>query len=129
MGQTPDISIRYIRQEDYPDILSLANTCISKVLPDKEFEEDKIQGLFMLALANQDFTGICLTVDDRVKGFILGYITPYYFHSKKVAYCMAIFVEEKYRKYGYEMVKSFEAWGKYKKAETLSMSTFTNLSP
>ena len=42
---------------------------------------------------------------------------------------MSIYVEEEYRKYGLEMIKSFEAWGRYKGAKTLTISTFTNLSP
>lgn len=129
MVQTQDISIRYLKEEDYPDILRLSKICISKVLPEEVFEEEKIEGLFKLALLNEDFTGIVLVISGKVRGYILGYITSHYFHSKKMAYCMSIYVEEEYRKYGLEMIKSFEAWGKYKGAKTLSISTFTNLSP
>jgi hypothetical protein len=42
---------------------------------------------------------------------------------------MSIFVKEEVRGYGLEMIRSFEAWGKYKGAETLSISFFTGLSP
>lgn len=129
MVQTQDISIRYIKEEDYSDILRLSKICISKVLPDEVFEEEKIEGLFNLALLNEDFTGITLVISGKVRGYILGYITSHYFHSKKMAYCMSIYVEEEYRKYGLEMIRSFEAWGKYRGAKTLSISTFTNLSP
>ena len=127
--QTQDISIRYIKEEDYPDILRLSKICISKVLPNEVFEEDKVKGLFNLALTNEDFTSIVLVISGKVRGYILGYLAPHYFHSKKMAYCMSIYVEEEYRKYGLEMIKSFEAWGRYKGAKTLSISTFTNLSP
>lgn len=127
--QGTDVQIRYIRQEDYKDILRLAKVCVCKVLPDEQFEEDKIQDLFSLALQNEDFTGISLVIDQKVRGYILGYLSSHYFHSKKIAYCMSIFVEEDHRKYGLEMLKSFEAWGRYKGAKTVSISTFTNLSP
>lgn len=127
--QDTDVQIRYIRQEDYQDILRLAKVCVCKVLPDEQFEEDKIQDLFSLALQNEDFTGISLVIDQKVRGYILGYLSSHYFHSKKIAYCMSIFVEEDHRKYGLEMLKSFEAWGRYKGAKTVSISTFTNLSP
>jgi hypothetical protein len=126
---TQDISIRYFKLEDYPDIVRLSKICISKVIPNEEFEEDKIEGLFKLALTNVDFTGISLVIDGKVRGYILGYTSSHYFHSKKMAYCMSIYVEEEYRKYGLEMIKSFEAWGRYKGAKTLTISTFTNLSP
>ena len=127
--QDTDVQIRYIRQEDYQDILRLAKVCVCKVLPDEQFEEDKIQDLSSLALQNEDFTGISLVIDQKVRGYILGYLSSHYFHSKKIAYCMSIFVEEDHRKYGLEMLKSFEAWGRYKGAKTVSVSTFTNLSP
>lgn len=129
MEQTQDISIRYIKEEDYNDLIELIKIPVKAVLPKEEFELDKINALIKLALSNEEFTGIVLVIKGRVKGFILGYITEHYFHSKKIAYCMAIFVDETCRKYGYEMVKAFEAWGKYRQAQTLSISTFTNLSP
>ena len=132
MGQTQDISnsssvsIRYIKEEDYPDILRLSRVPAS-IVP--EFEEDKIELLFYSALENKNSTGIILTVDGVGRGYIFGFITPHYYHSDLIAYCMSIFVEEEYRKYGLEMIKSFEAWGKYKGAKRLSMSTFKGLSP
>lgn len=129
MGQTPDISIRYIQERDIPEVLELTKIPVKIVLPTEVFEEDKIKALIKLALSNEEFTGIVLTVENKVRGFILGYITEHYFHSRRIAYCMAIFVDPDHRKYGYEMVKAFEAWGKYRQAQTLSISTFTNLSP
>ncbi len=129
MRVTQDISIRYIRLEDYPEVLELAKYPVKAVLPDKPFEEEKIEALFQTALNNELFAGIVLVIDAEIKGFILGHVTEHYFHSTKLAYCMAIFVKEDSRKYGLEMLKAFESWGKYMKADTLCISTFHNLSP
>ena len=129
MDQTQDINIRYFRPGDYEDILRLSKIPVKAVLPDQEFEEDRIEALFKEALKNEDATGICLVIDDKVRGYVFGYVTPHYFHSSLMAYCMSVYVEEGYRKYGKEMLKAFEAWGKYKKADVLSVSTSTNLSP
>lgn len=122
-------AIRYCTLEDLPFILPLVKKSVTAVLPDEEYEEDKIENLFTLALKNEEYTGICLTIDGKVEGYLLGFITEHYFHSKKIAYCMSIFVNEEFRKYGIEMINAFEAWGKYRGAKTLSISTFTNLSP
>lgn len=129
MQPIQDIDIRYIKEEDYPEILELTKKLVKIVLPDELFEEDKIRHTFNSALENDKFTGIVLTVDGEIKGFIFGFITEQYFHSKVIAYCMAIYVTEDSRKYGLEMVKSFETWGRYKKAKTLCISSFTNISP
>ena len=129
MPQTQDISIRYVREEDYPEVLELTKKLVKVILPDEDFEEDKIRRTFNSALENDKFTGIILTVDGQVKGFIFGFITEQYFHSTLIAYCMAIYVTEDSRKYGLEMIKSFESWGRYRKAKTLCISSFTNLSP
>lgn len=123
------LDIRYCKEEDLDEIILLAKESVLKVLPDAEYEEDKIVNLFNLALKNEEYTGICLVIDGKVQGYILGYISEHYFHSKKIAYCMSIFVREEYRAYGLEMLKSFEAWGKYRGAKTLSISTFSGLSP
>lgn len=129
MGQTQDISIRYIKEEDYQDILRLSKVPVQVAVPDKEFEEDRIEALFQEALKNDKATGIVLVVSGAVRGYIFGYITPHYFHSSTIAYCMSIYVEDQYRKHGLDMLRAFEAWGKYMKADRLSISTFTNLSP
>lgn len=129
MQATQDISIRYIKPEDYLEVLKLAKEPVKAVLPDKPFEEEKIEALFNTALINELFAGIVLVIDAEIKGFILGHVTEHYFHSTKLAYCMAIFVKEESRKYGLEMLKAFESWGKYMKADTLCISTFHNLSP
>lgn len=129
MQVTPDINIRYIKEEDYPEILELTKVLVKIILPDQSFEEDKIRNTFNSALLNDKFTGIVLTIDGEIKGFIFGFVTEQYFHSTLIAYCMAIYVTEDSRKYGLEMIKSFEAWGRYKKAKTLCISSFTNLSP
>lgn len=129
MQVTPSIDIRYVKEEDYTEVLELCKILVKIVLPDQPFEEEKIRHTFNSALLNDKFTGIVLIVDGEIKGFIFGFVTEQYFHSTVIAYCMAIYVTEDSRKYGLEMVKSFEAWGKYKKAKTLSISSFTNLSP
>jgi hypothetical protein len=129
--QTQDtkVSIRYLIKEDCPEILNLAKEPVQSVLPDKEYEEEKILKLCDAALINEDITGIVLIVEGKLKGFILGILTEHYFHSSKMAYCMAIFVSQDSRKYGLEMVRAFEAWARYKKAESLHIATYTNLSP
>jgi len=129
MQATQDINIRYIKEEDYPKILELTKVLVKIILPDETFEEDKIRKTFDSALLNDKFTGIVLTVDNEIKGFIFGFVTEQYFHSMLIAYCTAIYVTEDSRKYGLEMIKSFDAWGRYKKAKTLCISSFTNLSP
>lgn len=132
MDQIQDIStvsIRYFKEEDYQDILRLSRTPVKAAVPNKEFEEDRIEALFQEALKNDKATGISLVVDGKVRGYVFGYLTPHYFHSQMMAYCMSIYVEDEYRKYGKDMLKAFEAWGKYMKADVLSVSTFTNLSP
>lgn len=129
MGQIQDISIRYFREEDYQDILRLSRIPVQAAVPDKEFEEERIRALFEEALKNDKATGISLVIDGKVRGYVFGYLTPHYFHSEMMAYCMSIYVEDEYRKYGKDMLKAFEAWGKYMKADVLSVSTFTNLSP
>ena len=132
MDQTQDIStvsIRYFKEEDYQDILRLSKIPVKAAVPDKEFEEDRIEALFQEALKNDKATGISLVVDGKVRGYVFGYLTPHYFHSQMMAYCMSIYIEDEYRKYGKDMLKAFEAWGKYMKADVLSVSTFTNLSP
>ena len=121
--------IRYCEPEDFSSILELAKHSVSKVLPEEEYEEDKIDTLFNLSLKNEDYTCISLVISGKVVGYVFGSITEHYFHSKKIAYCMSIYVDEEYRQYGLEMLKAFEAWGKYKGAKTLSISTFTGLSP
>jgi GNAT superfamily N-acetyltransferase len=127
MQVIPDI--RYCKRSDYEELLDLIKESVRLALPNEEFEEDKIKELFERALLNEDYTGIVLLIDNRVCGYILGYVTEHYYHSKKIAYCMSVYVEEKYRAYGLEMMRSFEAWGKYKGAKTLSTSTFKGLSP
>lgn len=129
MQATHDTEIRYVEEEDYPEILELTKILVKVVLPDELFEEDKVRNTFNSALLNDKFTGIVLKVAGEVKGFIFGFITEQYFHSKVIAYCMAIYVTEDSRKYGLEMLKSFESWGRYKGAKTLCISSFTNLSP
>jgi hypothetical protein len=121
--------IRYCREEDYNKVLPLIKEVVSKALPDEEFEEDRIRNLFDNALTDEDYTGIILLIDNEICGYILGYVTEHYFHSKKIAYCMSIYVKEEHRKYGLEMLRSFEAWGKYRGADTLSISYFKGLSP
>lgn len=121
--------IRYCREEDYNKVLPLIKEVVSKALPDEEFEEDRIRNLFDNALTDEDYTGIILFIDNEICGYILGYVTEHYFHSKKIAYCMSIYVKEEHRKYGLEMLRSFEAWGKYRGADTLSISYFKGLSP
>lgn len=123
------VSIRYFKAEDYEDILRLSRVSVKATVPDREFEEDRIEALFKEALKNDKATGISLLINGKVRGYVFGYLTPYYFHSSIMAYCMSIYVEDEYRKYGKDMLKAFEAWGKYKKADVLSISTFTNLSP
>lgn len=123
------LAIRYCKPEDYTDFIRLTKKSVDKVLPDEEYEQDKLTDIFQQALSNEEFTVICLEIDKTVQGYIIGYITEHYFHSKKIAYCMSIFVEEEYRGYGLEMLRAFEAWGKYKGAQTLSISTFNGLSP
>lgn len=127
MQLIPDI--RYCKEEDLEDIIRLAKKSVEKVLPEEEFEEGKIVDLFNLALKNEEYTCICLYINGKLFGYILGYITEHYFHSKKIAYCMSIYIDEEYRTYGLEMLRSFQAWGKYRGAETLSISTFNGLSP
>lgn len=127
--QDTNVSIRYFRPEDYEDIVRLSKVPVKAAVPDREFEEDRIEALFKEALKNDNATGISLVINGKVQGYVFGYLTPHYFHSSMMAYCMSIFVEEEYRKYGKEMLKAFEAWGRYKKADVLSVSTFTNLSP
>lgn len=129
MDRTQDISIRYFKVEDYEDIVRLSRVSVKATVPDREFEEDRIEALFKEALKNDKATGISLVINGKVRGYVFGYLTPYYFHSSVMAYCMSIYVEDEYRKYGKDMLKAFEAWGKYKKADVLSISTFTNLSP
>ena len=121
--------IRYCQEKDYDKVLPLIKETVLKALPGQQFEEDKIEVLFEKALTDEDYTGIVLLIDNEICGYILGYVTEHYFHSKKIAYCMSIYVKEDNRAYGLEMLRSFEAWGKYKKADVLSISTFTNLSP
>jgi len=127
--QIQDTDIRYVKEEDYPEIVELTRLLVQIVLPEEIFEEDKIKKLFDSALENKDFTGIVLSISGVIKGFIFGFLSEHYFHSKNVAYCMAIYVSEDSRKYGLEMLRSFEAWGKYKQAKTLCISSFNNLSP
>lgn len=121
--------IRYCKPEDYSDFIRLTKESVNKVLPDEEYEEEKLADIFEQSLEHKEFTVVCLEIDGKVKGYIIGYITEHYFHSKKIAYCMSIFVEEEYRGYGLEMLRAFEAWGKYKGAQTLSISAFNGLSP
>lgn len=121
--------IRYCQEEDYEELLTLIKESVSKALPNEEFEEDKIRDLFENALINDQYTGIVLLIDGKVCGYVLGLFTDQYFHSKKIAYCLSIYVAEEYRQYGLEMMRSFEAWGKYKGAKTLSISAFKGLSP
>ena len=121
--------IRYCEPEDFSSILELAKHSVSKVLPEEEYEEEKIETLFNLSLKNEDYTCISLVISGKVVGYVFGSTTEHYFHSKKIAYCMSIYVDEEYRQYGLEMLKAFEAWGKYKGAKTLSISIFTGLSP
>jgi hypothetical protein len=124
-----NVSIRYVQDSDYSDLIPLIKKKVKAVLPEEEFNEEKIKELFEKALNNENVTGIVLSVNNKIEGYILGIITEHYFHTKKIAFCMAIYVSEEYRKYGIEMIKSFEAWGKYKKADTLSISSFISLSP
>lgn len=133
MDQTPDInnsssvSIRYIKEEDYPDIQRLSR--IPLLSAASTIDEDKLESLFYAALQNTNSTGIILTVDGVGRGYIFGHLTPHYYHPDLIAYCMSIYVEDEYRKFGLEMIRSFEAWGKYKGAKILSLSTFKGLSP
>lgn len=121
--------IRYCQEEDYEELIPLIKEAVRLALPNEEFEEDKIRDLFKNALINEEYTGIVLIIDDRVCGYVFGLLTDQYFHSKKIAYCLSIYVLEEYRRYGLEMMRSFEAWGKYKGAKTLSISAFKGLSP
>jgi GNAT superfamily N-acetyltransferase len=127
MQVIPDI--RYCKEEDYKQLLPLIKESVRLALPNEEFEEDKIKELFERALLNEDYTGIVLIIDNRICGYILGLLTDQYFHSKKIAYCLSIYVLEEYRRYGLEMMRSFEAWSKYRGAKTLSISAFKGLSP
>jgi len=121
--------IRYCKPEDYEELVPLIKEAVSKALPNEEFEEDKIKDLFDNALLNEEYTGIVLLIDGKISGYVLGLLTDQYFHSKKIAYCLSIYVSEEHRKYGLEMLRSFEAWGKYRGADTLSISYFKGLSP
>lgn len=127
MDQTQDINIRYIREEDYPDIQRLSRVPLLSAAD--SINEETLKSLFYAALQNTNSTGIILTVDGVGRGYIFGHLTSHYYHPNLVAYCMSIYVEDEYRKFGLEMIRSFEAWGKYKGAKILSLSTFKGLSP
>lgn len=125
--QTPDIKIRYFKEEDLEDILRLSKTPV--LASAKSFQQDRIELLFREALKNDKATGISLVISGKIRGYVFGYLTQHFYHDTMIAYCMSIYVEKEYRKYGLDMLKAFEAWGKYRGAQILSVSTFTNLSP
>lgn len=127
--QDTNTSIRYIRETDYPDILRLSQTPILSATGQQTVEEDRVQALFLAALENRNSTGIILVIDGVGRGYVFGHLTPHYYHSELMAYCMSVYVEPEYRRYGLDMIKAFEAWGKYKGAKILSLSTFKGLSP
>lgn len=130
MHRTQDFNIRYVKEKDYPYVVEASKRVIETVLPGKPFNENKIKDLFTLSQLNQTHAGIILAdPEDNPKGFILAGIDEFYFHDTKVAICLSIWVEPECRGHGLDMIRAFEKWAKYKKAERVILSAFTNLSP
>lgn len=130
MQQIQDFNIRYLKDKDYPYIVEIASKLVNSVLPGKAFNEDKIRQMFDHALLNEKFAGIVLVnSEDSPKGFILGSIDEFYFDDTKAAVCLTIWVEPDCRGHSLDMIRAFEAWAKFKKADKVVLSSFTTLSP
>jgi hypothetical protein len=125
-----DFNIRYIQEKDYPYILESTRKIVSIILPNKPFDEDKIEAIFQQALLNDTHTTLVLVdSEDNAKGFVLVGLDELYFHSTKVAICLAIWVELSCRAHSLDMIRAVHSWAKFKKAEAVTLSSFNNLSP
>lgn len=128
--QTQDFSVRYITPEDYEAIVLMASKFVKKIFPKEKVDFGKIRMLFSKALENQTISCMVLVNElDEPKGFILTSLSELYFHPKKVATCLAIWVEEEYRKYSPKIFSAFEKWAKYHKADFASISVYEGVSP
>lgn len=130
MQRTQGFKIRYVKETDFPVILQMVKKVISKIYPEDEVSVEKIRDLFDKSLEQEAFTCIVLVdPEDTPKGYILSCISEVYFHTRKVATCLSIWVDEEHRAHSLDMLKAFRTWGKYKNADSLVISEFHNLSP
>jgi len=130
LPRTQDFNIRYVKDRDYPYIVAASKKLVETVIPGKPFQEDKIKDIFDVALANDTYSGIILVdPEDNPRGFILAVIDELYFHHTKVAVCLTIWIDPDCRNHSLDMLKALESWAEYKKAEMITLSSFSNLSP
>lgn len=130
MPRTQGFKIRYVKETDFPVILQMVTKVIAKVFPEDKVSVDKVRDLFDKGLENEAFTCIVLVdPEDTPKGYILACISDLYFHSRKTATCLSIWIDEEHRNHSLDMLRAFSSWGKYKGAELLVISEFNNLSP
>lgn len=125
-----DFKIRYGKPSDFEAILSKVTTVIGHLYPEDQVDKDKIRVLFDKSMENTEFSLIVLVdKEDKLRGYIFACLAPLYFHSKIVATCMSVWVDNDCRGHSLDMLRAFESWGRYRGADTLSISEFENLTP
>lgn len=130
LPQTQGFKIRYVKETDFPVILQMVGKVVSKVYPDEQVSKTKIQELFDKALENEIFTGIVLVdPEDTPRGYIFACVTELYFHPRKVATCLSIWVDEECRGHSLDMLRAFDSWAKYKMVDSVVISSFAKLTP
>jgi hypothetical protein len=129
VGQTPDIKVRPVLQSDYPQILRISREVISKAFPEEVFKEDKIKEVFNRARDTDGFYGIVLEIDKVIRGILFLSISEIFYIQKKFCLCLAIFVEEKYRRYSMTLFNAMEFISRQEQVSFISVHRMVGLSP
>lgn len=101
---------------------------VYKKLP---YDDVKIRKLVAGALASDDcFVRVAYDgTQKKIIGFMLGYVSEYFFCTDKIAQDMALFVEPNARgqSAGLQLIKAFEEWAKTKKVKEVCFGITTGV--
>jgi hypothetical protein len=134
MSSTRDSYIRPAVGSDIADLVRLATEfhqeSLYRSIP---LDKGKLISVFQRAI-NQKQGDMFLTVyerSDEILGFILGYITSYFFSSQLLAQDLLFYVKKDNRGsyINVRLWKAFREWAASKNAAELSMSISTGITP
>ncbi len=96
------------------------------------FDEEKVEGLAGFAMDSEDYC-ILVAVDDanKVYGFFLGVIVPYYFCNEGYAVDLALFVSPDKRGVcaAQKLIAAFKQWAIAEGAREITLATSTGVEP
>lgn len=106
--------IEHATRDDVLTCLELAKQMHmeSPVFRDLDFDDEKVCGLMLHAIAHEDHALIVAKEHGTIVGGIMGYIAPHYFGHDRAAFDFGIFVMHGHRngRLGLQLLMHFERW-------------------